>query len=91
MIENTQDNKRRHEEDECDNRKKVKNVLKTTTLFDCDIKFCELKKNKTYSCRRFWVVYEVLWNEGKENRQIVAAKVVDNADTQESVRDFKRE
>ncbi|KAF0555160.1 kinase-like protein [Gigaspora margarita] len=59
MIENTQDNKRRHENDE--------------------------------SAGGFGVVYEVLWNEGKVNEQIVAAKVVDNADTQESVRDFKRE
>ncbi|CAG8503896.1 15705_t:CDS:2 [Gigaspora margarita] len=91
MIENTQDNKRRHENDECDNRKKVKNVLQTPTLFDCDIKFCELKKIRRIAAGGFGVVYEVLWNEGKVNEQIVAAKVVDNADTQESVRDFKRE
>ncbi|CAG8788406.1 7434_t:CDS:1, partial [Racocetra fulgida] len=88
-IENIQSNKRRHEENEYENNKKVKNILKTPTLFDCDIKFSDLEKIRRIAAGGFGVVYEMLWNKGNDNEQTVAVKVVDNADTQESERDFK--
>ncbi|CAG8472505.1 4844_t:CDS:2 [Gigaspora margarita] len=80
-------NKRKHEEDEDDNRK----IAKTSTSFDCDIEFSELYVIDYIDKGGFGTVYKVLWNKGKENEQTAAVKVVPNSDTQQSERDFKRE
>ncbi|CAG8504718.1 6953_t:CDS:2 [Cetraspora pellucida] len=87
IIENSQGNKRRHDEDEHDDRKKVK----IPTLFDCDIEFKELEIIRRIAEGGFGIVYKVLWNKGKQNEQTVAIKVVSNTATQQSERDFKRE
>ncbi|KAF0562503.1 kinase-like protein [Gigaspora margarita] len=90
IIENSHGKKRRHEEDEHDNRK----IVKISTSFDCDIEFSELEVIKYISKGGFGIVYQKWWNKGKENEQIVAVKVVPSTNdtkTQQSERDFKRE
>ncbi|CAG8635846.1 11926_t:CDS:2, partial [Racocetra persica] len=56
-----------------------------------DIQYCELSGLNIIDRGGFGIVHKGVWNKGKKDERVIAAKIVIREDTPESTRDFGRE